>query len=344
MKKERIRSLGLILETPNSENELGICESFESLGVRVVSICLDDEKWPGDLDAYLISGPFYPLSKALGKLVQVCQPRNPNVIIWLTEQQPSPRLPKWLINTIGDALRAACLALESLKQNPRAALLAGRLDWLYFGTRFRLVSEIRWLQDTGCLKLLAVLTPSHQKFFEEKIGIPAVVVPYGHYKTFGHAMSLERDIDVVFLGSLRDRRRASIVRWLRARFKAMGIRFVVYDGTPGNGLVFGEERTRLLNRTRIHLSIMRQPWDDAVFRMLLATPNGAMVVSEPVVDDTPFLPGNHLAVSEINRIPETVAYYLAHEDERQQIVQNAQDLLYNHMTSRLMAEKILQSL
>lgn len=208
----------------------------------------------------------------------------------------------------------------------------------------RPVIEINQVLPQVLLVAGIVLTPSHQQFYSEKIGVPAEVIPYGYNPAFGRDLHLERDVDVVFLGSLRDRRRSEIMQRFESDFTKLEIKFVIHDGSPERGLVFGEERTRLINRTKILLSIMRQPWDDLVFRMLLGTPNGAMVVSEPVQDQYPFQSGVHFASAEIDRIPETVKYYLEHEEERQRIVQSAQDVIFNQMTGSMMTGKMLAAL
>jgi hypothetical protein len=121
-----------------------------------------------------------------------------------------------------------------------------------------LSGEFAWLHSKGFLRLLAVLTPSHRDYFA-KLGVPSKVIPYGYHKSFGRPLGLTRDIDVVFLGSLRDRRRSRIVSDLNQKLNKLGIKFVIKDGSRARGYAFGEERTQLLNRAKISLNIMRQP-------------------------------------------------------------------------------------
>ncbi len=63
-----------------------------------------------------------------------------------------------------------------------------------------------------------------------------------------------------------------------------------------------QERTELLNRSKLVLNIMRQPWDDPVFRILLASANGATVLSEPVRDGGPFIAGRHFIAAPLDEI------------------------------------------
>jgi hypothetical protein len=102
--------------------------------------------------------------------------------------------------------------------------------------------------------------------------VPSAVVPFGYHPSFGEPLGLERDIDVVFLGSLRDRRRSRIVGSLQAELKRRNIGLLIKDGSRERGYAYGDERTRLLNRSRIMLSIMRQPWDDLLFRVCWQLP------------------------------------------------------------------------
>lgn len=338
-----IQNIGLIVESPATEVDQSIAEGFSSRGINVIPLSVDGE-WRDDLDAYVISGPFYPLSHILPKIEQLARHNHPKIVVWLTEQRASAELPNWIIRAVGTGLRLICRSTERVLGKNISPKINQYVNKVYAGTRYRLPSEIRWLKDHDYLKLLAVLTPSHQQFYSEKIGVPAEVIPYGYNPAFGRDLHLERDVDVVFLGSLRDRRRSEIMQRFESDFTKLEIKFVIHDGSPERGLVFGEERTRLINRTKILLSIMRQPWDDLVFRMLLGTPNGAMVVSEPVQDQYPFQSGVHFASAEIDRIPETVKYYLEHEEERQRIVQSAQDVIFNQMTGSMMTGKMLAAL
>jgi hypothetical protein len=165
----------------------------------------------------------------------------------------------------------------------------------------------------------------------------------GYSPSFGHLTGAGRDIDVAFIGSTRDKRRGPLIAELTRQFADAGLNVVVKDGSPQRGYVFGSERTELLNRTKILLSIMRQPWDDPIFRLLLAAPNGAMVLSEPVRDGGPFVPGRHFAVAPLDRIVVAAKHYLRAEEERQAIASAAHQLVTNELTMVAMARRFLRA-
>ncbi len=156
---------------------------------------------------------------------------------------------------------------------------------------------------------------------------------------------MPRDIDVVFLGSLRDHRRKIILNKLQNELEKRNITLEIHDGScPERKLVFGQERTLLLNRANIMLNIMRQPWDDLVFRTLLAAPNGTMIVSEPVIDTVPFQPGNHFLMAEINRIPDVIQNLLLHPKDKNEIIDQTYDLVINQMPMENMVMRFMSKL
>jgi len=169
----------------------------------------------------------------------------------------------------------------------------------------------------------------------------------GYHPQFGEWFGgIERDIDVVFLGSTRDKRRHNIILELNDKLHSKGVNFVIKDGSPERGYVFGQERTLLLNRSKIMLNIMRQPWDDPVFRLLLAAPNGAMLLSEKLLTTSmgPFQPGEHFAMSNLENIVEAIEYYISNNEERSKIARNAFEFVTKELTMRNMARRILMAL
>ena len=141
-----------------------------------------------------------------------------------------------------------------------------------------------------------------------------------------------------------DARRRRIWRELEPRLAAAGVTVVMRDGSAQRGYSFGLERTVLLNRSKIMLNIMRQPWDDALYRMLLAAPNGCLLLSEPLCDCAPFEVGRHLATSTLPDMVEAVRYYLRHDDERTRIAANAYQFVTTTLTMKQMAARLLARL
>ena len=70
-----------------------------------------------------------------------------------------------------------------------------------------------------------------------------------------------------------------------------------------------------------------------------------LVISEPIMDCYPFVDGEHLVCCEISEMPSVCEYYLNHDDERQEIVNNAfkfwkehynmENLLYNFIVNNI---------
>jgi hypothetical protein len=109
------------------------------------------------------------------------------------------------------------------------------------------------------------------------------------------------------------------------KFADKNIQLKIIDGSPERGRYYGEERTRLLNRTKILLNVMKQPWDDPTFRLLLAAANGALLLSEPVWESSlwSYTPNVHFAACELDQLAESAAYYLHDEPARLQITARA---------------------
>jgi hypothetical protein len=116
----------------------------------------------------------------------------------------------------------------------------------------------------------------------------------GSHPWFGTLLDGQRDDDIVFLGSTRDGRR-QIVPHLPAEFARLAITVAVRDGSPQHGDVSGQERARLPDRTKILPHIVRQPWDDPAFRLVL--------------DAGPFEPGRHFAMAPLDDLVGAVEHF-----------------------------------
>jgi hypothetical protein len=70
--------------------------------------------------------------------------------------------------------------------------------------------------------------------------------------------------------------------------------------------------------------------------------NKALVISEPMYNPAPYVSGKHYITATIEEMPEVIRYYLAHEDERQALVEDAyqlvtQEVTVEHALSRILA-------
>lgn len=331
------RSLRIAVVAPGQLGEVGtgVAEALDANGHRVFPVNSGSD-WPVTVDLVVSFGPMAAMDDMLRHLKLI--PEVVPVIFWYTEPLPSPSWPNRTIAASAGLHRVWRSSWRLLRRAgiDRAEALA------QVGGRLRACSEMRELNRRGNLQLLAVFTRRHEQLFRAW-DLPAVTIPMGYCPSFGHLMDLERDIDVAFVGSTRDKRRGPLVADLTRQLTAAGLRVVIKDGSPQHGYAFGAERTELLNRTKILLSIMRQPWDDPVFRTLLAAPNGAMVLSEPVRDSGPFVPGQHFITTSLEQMVVTAKHYVQAEEERRSITQAAHQFVTRELTMVAMAERLLQA-
>ncbi len=138
------------------------------------------------------------------------------------------------------------------------------------------------------------------------------------------AAPVERDVDVVLLGGKTDRRAARLaamapVLWPHeCDLRLFSFARPVQAGTPG--LVFGDDKYRLLARSRILLNIHRGEERPGYFewaRMVEAMANGCCIVTEPVTGFEPFVEGQHFVATD--DLEGAVTELLADDDRRRRI-------------------------
>ena len=182
------------------------------------------------------------------------------------------------------------------------------------------------LQQTRCLMAywhaglidhcLVSLVPRLQ--FLERFDVPSRFVPFGYVPEFGRWLGEQpRDIDVLFLGRLSSRRRIQL-RHLGKTLRAAGFNLKVVTRD-----CYGDERTRLLNRTKILLNIHKFPWEFPGMRLLMGMSCRTLVVSEPAPDTQPYQDGVHLVLSPAAELGETLIRYLQSPSQREEITDRA---------------------
>ena len=246
--------------------------------------------------------------------------RRPSVILWHTEPLPLPknsgfpcwpRLHLWEIKKI--------LLRDAKATDP-------------YSNYFRL----QRMKRKKLFKLLVVSTQSRCEFLKEN-GIPASWIPLGYEPSYGHNMDLCRDIDVLFLGNLAIARRKRLVK----RLLQLGINLETmgswYDPT-----FWGENRTRLLNRTKIFLNFPRFPGDFSGSRLILGMANNALVISEPMYKPAPFIPGKHYISASIEEMPKFIDYYLSNKVKREQISMEGHQFIIHEVTMKSSVSHLLK--
>ena len=150
----------------------------------------------------------------------------------------------------------------------------------------------------------------------------------------------------------RDRRSvgaagASVRRWTlctAADLRRRGIEMYVADNQE-HPFIFGEERTRMLNRAKVTLNLTRTWYDDNFLRFSIVLPNRSLLISEPLLahcDD--YIAGTHYVAAPRAQLGETIAYYVTHAAERQRIVDQAYQLVTETLTLKNSVARIMTAL
>ena len=158
-------------------------------------------------------------------------------------------------------------------------------------------------------------------------GIDALVAHFGYSKDYGGLLELERDIDVLMLGTMNVPHRRHVVRSLRRA----GVP-VLTAGDYRDPALWGESRTELVNRAKIMLSVGRFPGTLVGVRFQIAMACGALIVSEPPYDPAPYIPGEHFAQASVDDMPAAIERSLTDEPERLRITTAAHRFVTTELT------------
>jgi hypothetical protein len=326
---KRAMRVGVVYWQQSDELAVRISGALEYLGYEAIDF-LSTAKLPRELDAVFAYGPFGSLAPLANQLSEIPPAHRPPFAFLMTEQLPNPDLPEWLRYGFG-RLRSQAERVAFRRQADGTWQITPWLRWLTTRAyRFRYYGDLYWLQRQGILSVLAVSSLWVADFLRAR-GFNPIVPPPSYYPDWGADLKLERDIPVVWLGKIATARRGRLLKRVRAELKQRGVEILMIDGIE-NPYVFGKERTILLNRTKVVLNLLREKWDDNSLRFTLATYNGALIITEPTLPHTPFLPGVHLVEVPIEQIADTICYYLSHEEARRQIVNQAYQLLTQDST------------
>lgn len=195
--------------------------------------------------------------------------------------------------------------------------------------------SIKWYYENGWIDDIVTSTKARQTFLQ-KNGINATFVPFGYHRLWGHKLDLTRDIDVVFIGRLRRDRRRKILEKCSKILKSHGIKIHIAENN-----CYGDERTKLLNRSKIVLDIMRIPWEMPVMRLLMSMGCGALVVSDWTQDPEPFRP-EHLVQAESDKLASVIIYYLQNPLKREKIINTAYSYVTNQLTLTQSISEIIE--
>ena len=316
-----------------------IADGFRSHDCRV-DVLNRTESWKRDYDFVLGYGPHTREGSLLPtalRLASYNKDKRPFFYWWFTESLPKIKLPTQFVRFAARLHSAGNLYIT---QSPgaRTKLWVRVLDRFFLSRHFllRIIGELHEFRSRGLLGGLAA-TASSKAAHLRRYGFDPVVAPVGYHPTFhGRDLGLQRDIDVGFLGRMNSKRRLHLFERVKRDLENRGIKISLPTDE-----VDGEERTRFLNRTKIILNILQTPYISDVLRSVFCAANKALVVSEPPADQEPFVPGRHMIAAPIEKLAETIEFYLSHEEHRQEIVEQAYRLVSEELTIHQMTGRIL---
>jgi hypothetical protein len=203
---------------------------------------------------------------------------------------------------------------------PRVAFTSRALQ---VGHRYRISELLNWSATNEMVDVVGV-TAAFRQPLVKAVGLKCVFAPYGagEGSALGGCRAGVRDIDVLWLGRLDKGRRPVLVAEAMQILEREGVRTKVIIKGLG-----GDERTTLLNRTKIMLNFLRVPSDWTGMRLLLGAVNGALNVSESLYDSAPFIDGVHLAMSTPSAVANRALEILARPHEIDRMTDSARHLV-----------------
>lgn len=284
-------------------------------------------------DVVFTFGPHYGSMFTLMQGLKKCaeQGNLPKFIWWMNENIPGFNHPR--LNSFLGKMR---YFLDYLLSKLPLFLRKTPLAWI--GHRYHIFHYLINGYKNGLIDTI-VVTSDFKKERLQEMGIQCHYVPagWGPSNNLGKLEHLKRDIDVLWLGrnhTFSLKRQRNIAK-LEHDLKSRGINLLKI--TSG---LNGEERTHVLNRSKILINLIRHKEDWTGHRLLLGSCNGAMIISEPMVDKKLFIHGEHIIFSPLSEFSNSIQHFLEQENERAQIAEKAHCFVHEQLTMRRCLERI----
>jgi hypothetical protein len=314
----------------------GIAEAIHyalnQLGYEPVYFLFDWPIPPGVKFVFTFA-PYGRLLPILRKIADMPDQGRPISIHWDTEGIPNPKIPWALLKTLGDFFSWSERLNESdsrvaqrLANTPPLSLVNKT------AFRIRLDGHYHYAYRKGWLDLFVETSEIYARISTDH-GLPTIYVPWGTHPEWHADLKLERDIDILWMGTRRSKRRQKLVDRIHSELANHGIQMYVVDGVE-NPFIYDGERNVVFNRSKITLNLL-PAWyfNSFTFKFHLAAGNRSLVVSEPILPHCPnYKPGIHYVSSPISKLTDTILHYLDHDDEREQITEKAFNLVTKEMT------------
>ncbi|MFI5225385.1 MAG: glycosyltransferase [Candidatus Limnocylindrales bacterium] len=290
---------------------------------------LEDPAGEADLEDVLMMGypgGYWPFLQA---------PRSARRIAWFGEPLPRPGTSGPATRTGAATLRRAGLNVARRTLGP----LTRRSDLGRFADiraaasieRERLVNLHEALYAAERTDRIVTTSNDRQAILAAN-GVDAIVVPFGYHEAWAGPLtppdSPGRDLPFVFLGSdprADHLRRGRIVRDIVDRLAPVG-ELTMIDG------VWGAQRDAILRRGKVLVDVLRVPGNFTGIRLTIGLAAGLVVVTEPLDDPRPFVPGEHFVSAPADRLAAEALDLVADEDRRRRIVESGQQFLRTRLT------------
>lgn len=239
---------------------------------------------------FLVSGVGSWGGEHLRELLLEAGKRGIYRVFWQMETLPPPDLPRSL--TARFLFRATPYRVNGIaRQLDKFALRqlsreCGKLPWWdtadlaarRLGLPIREARHVRALWRDNLFDRILVSLESRQQFLRS-IGVESTFMPFGYHPIWGQPLeSAERDLDVLFIGAPTAKRR-QLLDQLAETLSNAGFRLTIIEGG-----CYGEQRTKLLNRSKIFLQLRQYPWELPRARMMMAMGCKTLFVTEQFTD------------------------------------------------------------
>ena len=316
-----------------------ISDELDALGYQPVHFQIGS-LIPEKAEVVFSFGPYGKFLTIPRQLAKMHPDQKPIFVHWNTEGIPDPRIP-WKIMSSIAGWRSWLGRVQASRNGSARIPGTERLFSLNESRmlRFRYLGDYYYAHRRGWLDIFADTSEIYADI-HRRHGLPTIVAHWGATHQWYKDLGLTRDIDVLWMGTRGTKRRSTILDRVRRELEAKGVRMHVADGKE-NPFIFGDERIYYLNRSKITLNITRTWYDDNFSRIALATPNRSLIVSEMMLPHCPsFIAGIHYVSAPVEKLAETILYYLDHEAERLSIVDNA----YHLVTTKLVFRESIKSI
>lgn len=200
------------------------------------------------------------------------------------------------------------------------------------------IDNLAWLErsrEMGALDLVACST-LHKARQTARLGLPSSFIPVPRHEEMGRDLGLQRDVDVLFIGRLKSPRRRAALEQLQKAFAQRGRTMQVVSRD-----CYGEERTRLINRSRVMLHLHQFPSDTPWTRWHIASANGAAMASEPLVTPEPFESGKDYLSARLPDLAEKIEGLLCDEPRRMAMVAACRETIGREMSIDAVCDRLI---